>query len=114
MGIVVRRGVGDVLPPIDIEGIGAILAERVLFDANNFAPFDRGVLRFSGRVADNNSIIWDVSYARRLYFGDDFLFRQGAQGGQKVGARWFEVAKSAYGDKWIELAKHLIRENLGR
>ena len=111
MGIVVRHNIDKILDKNKIDGVKELLAERILFDSNNYAPFDTGALRYSGRVSDGK-IIWDVSYAKKLYNGKTMKFKK-AQGGNQVGARWFDVAKANHGKDWVKRAKFLIGQYLG-
>lgn len=83
------------------DGAQDMFSSLVAQDTNEFVPMDSGMLAGSVlRASDfkHGLLVYDMPYARRLYYGDTFNFSQDKH--PKAGARWFETAKSRHLDKW--------------
>lgn len=106
----------------------AVQAER---DSRPYIPSNTGRLRSSGKVY-GNTIVWNLPYAREMYFGHlhvdpdrkiaGFLTKQGwrsFRGQKKIrsarkfhyksgGDQWFTKAKKAKIGSWLQLAQGVI------
>jgi Minor capsid protein len=88
--------------------VGALVAERVLFDMRPFTPFDTGYLADSGSVVDNR-IVYTAPYARFLYYGN---INPLTRGHPLATTLWFEVAKGVHYEKWRQLAAQLLLKDI--
>lgn len=91
------------------------LDNDVLKDSNFYVPNDLGNLEASGILHSklgDGEITWQTPYARRLYYNPEYNFSKdknpNAQG------LWFEAAKSANRDKWVEDAKKYYKHFFDR
>lgn len=106
----------------------AVQAER---DSRPYIPSETGRLRSSGKVY-GNTIVWDLPYAREMYFGHlhvdpdrkiaGFLTKQGWRSFSKKkkvrserkfhyktgGDQWFTKAKRARLASWMKIAQGVI------
>lgn len=80
--------------------------QQVLKDSNFFAPQDTSALINSSLIASRigeGVLIWDVSYARKLYWNPQYNFSKdknpNAQG------LWFEAAKAMFISDWIKIVR---------
>lgn len=85
-----------------------ILDQEVLKSSNVFIPMDTGeLMRSSLRATQFGSgkIIWDTSYARKLYFNPEYKFSTDKN--SQAQGLWFEVAKSRDLNSWIDILEKL-------
>lgn len=85
-----------------------ILDEQVRKDSNFYAPMDTSnLIGSSTRASTTGNIVWDVPYARRLYYNPQYNFSKDrnpyAQG------LWFEVAKSKHLKDWLKIINLAMR-----
>lgn len=105
---------------VDLSGIeGAIeknipqatktLMSIILDDSNFFIPKDTGALERSGRVDyDTLEIVWDIIYARRLYFGEGMQIRRNTN--PAASPQWFEKARAEHEDNWLDIFGQVLTE----
>jgi len=75
------------------------LKNEIAKDTDRFVPFRLGGLRQSVEPsvdADDDKLVYDVPYAKRLYYSRGYRFT-------KPGTtdHWFEQAKAIHKDKWL-------------
>lgn len=90
-----------------------VLDEQVLKDSNYFIPKDTGQLEDSSIIASRigeGEIIWDTSYARKVYYGVTINFHTDMN--PNAQALWFEVAKSRFVTDWVKAAGKEVGDNL--
>lgn len=81
-----------------------MLDQQVMKDSNQYIPFDTGNLAGSvARASTLGRIIWDTPYARRLYYGQNFVFSKDSN--PLARALWFEAAKAQYLKQWLAMIK---------
>jgi len=81
------------------------LANQVLADSNNYAPFLSGDLRTQSAVApDGKSVMWNVPYARRQYYNIGAKFSTPG-----TGPKWDQKAKAIHGGNWESIVKAAMR-----
>lgn len=77
------------------------LANQVLSDSNQYAPFKSGDLRSQSRVStDGRTVQWNAPYARRLYYEQFVNYST-----PNTGPRWVEKAKSIHLRSWERVAR---------
>ncbi|WP_277630397.1 minor capsid protein [Atopococcus tabaci] len=81
-----------------------VLDQQVAKDSNYFIPMDEGTLADSVFLASQfgrGKVIWDVPYARRLYWNPNYNFSRdrnpNAQG------LWLEAAKAMFISDWVKI-----------
>lgn len=82
---------------------------QVLKDSNKYIPKDTGNLEASGirnTQVGNGKVIWDTPYARRLYYNPQYNFSKDTN--PLAGGLWFERAKAAHKDDWVNMIRRLI------
>lgn len=82
------------------------LDNEVIKDSDPFVPMDTGTLRHSaitGTTLGSGEVVYDMIYARRLYYGTDFEFSTDKH--PDAQAQWFEAAKALYKAEWIRTAR---------
>jgi hypothetical protein len=75
------------------------LKNEIVKDSEPLTPWKDGGLRRSPRPSigvPDSKIIYDVPYAKRMYYGEKLHFRTPG-----TGAKWFEKAKSMNLQKWL-------------
>lgn len=80
----------------------------VLRDCGPFVPMKTGNLFKSGDratkpVLGSGVVVWDEVYARNVYYGVDMNFSPAKH--PQAQAYWFEAAKSAHKNEWLDIAK---------
>lgn len=86
------------------------LDNEVLKDSTPYTPMDTGALMRSGIAATNigsGEVIWNVPYAARCYYGTHLHFQTGHH--PQASAQWFEKAKSANKQKWVNGVQTITR-----
>ena len=81
------------------------MGQQIMKDSNYYAPMDTGDLINSALKAsklEEGLIIWDVPYARKLYWNPGLNFSKDKNPNAR--AMWFEAAKSNFISDWIKLA----------
>ena len=69
------------------------ISNDIAEDSRNFMPMNTGKLQSSCHITTENqsaTVSWDAPYAKAVYYGD----------GQ--GRLWFEAAKAAHSNKWLQ------------
>lgn len=77
------------------------LDNRVLTDSNRFIPMQTGALKQSGilgTVIGSGEVAWIAPYAEVNYYRK---FEPSKAANPQASRQWFEVAKAAYQDTWI-------------
>lgn len=115
MGIRIKLDIEGIAPKVRRAKAKAnpILATQVLKDSNFYIPYDRGTLEKSGVLAsrlENNQVVWNVPYARRLYYHPEYNFSKDKN--PHARGLWFEEAKAVHKNEWAKLAKEKMNENL--
>lgn len=90
-----------------------VMTQQVVKDSNFFAPEDTGALMNSALMAsdfDAGKAIWDVPYAKKLYFNPSINFSTDKN--PNAQAFWFETAKSAYLSDWVKMAQSEVNRNV--
>lgn len=90
-----------------------LITEEFIKDANYYAPQDTNMLRLSALTASRPKeglAIWDVAYAKKLFYGDSFNFNKSAN--QHAQSRWADKAAKANKEKYIRLHKKVMKEQL--
>ncbi|MCC5894836.1 MAG: hypothetical protein JJU16_05180 [Alkalibacterium sp.] len=85
-----------------------ILDEQILKDSNRFVPKDTGNLEESGIISSRigeGKIIWDVPYARKLYWNPQYNFSTDRNPNAR--GKWAEEAKAMYLRDWIKLLNRM-------
>lgn len=81
---------------------------EVMKDTEPFVPMNTGTLARSvsrGTIVGSGLIVYDTIYARRLYYGLGYNFKQDKH--PQAQAQWFEGAKASHGEKWVSGVKKL-------
>lgn len=76
---------------------------EVLRDSAPFTPMRTGNLMRSGNtgtVIGSGKVIYNAPYAKRCYYGRHFRFSKDKH--PQACAQWFEPAKAAKLDKWVD------------
>lgn len=89
---------------IDVDLVVDELGERMMMDIEPFVPFDTGALARSGHM-EGHSIVYDAPHAEKMYNSPN---KMRTQAHPLATARWIEVAEEIHGEKWRNLARHLI------
>lgn len=88
-----------------------VLDQQVADDANYYAPEDEGDLKRSvylSMTIGKGYLIWDVTYARKVYHGLHYRFSKDKN--PNAQAKWFEVAKAKSLKKWEKIANNEYRK----
>ena len=81
------------------------LANQVLADSNNYAPFLSGDLRNQSTIGIvGKTITWNVPYARRQYHNIGAKFSTTG-----TGPKWDQKAKAIHGSSWIGIVKAAMK-----
>lgn len=84
------------------------LAAAVLRDSQRYIPFDTGMLKRSGDIISNNSIVrWATRYAEAVYKMSPRRIKVGKNPNAR--AAWFQHAQNVHGKEWQELVAATIR-----
>lgn len=84
------------------------LAAAVLRDSQRYIPFDTGMLKRSGDIISNNSIVrWATRYAEYVYKMDQSSIKTTKNPNARSG--WFGHAQNVHGDTWRKLVAATIR-----
>jgi Minor capsid protein len=89
-----------------------VLDNQVLKDSNYYIPYREGYLERSGvrrTNPGNGKVIWDMPYARRLYYNPQFNFSKTAH--PNAQGLWFEAAKAKKRAAWIRAAKEALKRS---
>lgn len=84
------------------------LDEVVLKDSNFYIPRDTGNLEDAGRIGSQigkGVLIWDVPYAKRLYWNPQYNFSKDSNPNAR--GKWFEEAKAIRLNQWIRLLQRM-------
>ena len=86
------------------------LDNEIVSDCQPYLPFLTGDLQRStmSTVIGEGNIVYDVPYARKLYYGDQFNFNK--QNHPLATAYWFEYAKTANEQKWINGVNKIVED----
>lgn len=82
------------------------LDSQVIVDSTPYVPMNTGALFKSaatGTHLGDGLVVWDSAYARRLYYGLEFNFRDDKH--PKAQAQWFEAAKATCKQTWIRIVR---------
>lgn len=81
------------------------LANQVHADSNIYAPkLSTDLVNQSTIATDGKSIIWNVPYARRQYYGYGFKFSTPG-----TGPKWDSKALAIHGADWLRITKAAMR-----
>ena len=84
------------------------LAAAVLRDSQRYIPFDTGMLKRSGDIIRNNSIVrWATKYAEAVYKMPASWIKTGKN--PHAHNEWFKHAQNMHGDEWRRLVAATIR-----
>lgn len=84
------------------------LAAAVLRDSQRYIPFDTGMLKRSGDIISNNSIVrWATRYAEAVYRMAPNRIKTGKNPNARSG--WFAHAQNVHGEAWRRLVAATIR-----
>jgi hypothetical protein len=108
MVVTVNTDIDSIMDGFDDGLIADLLAERILFDTNEFVPMDSGALMNSGKVK-NGVISWTMPYASIMYYSEN---KMRTAGNVLATSRWFEVSRGVNNDEWVKLAKYLIIQSI--
>lgn len=108
MVITVNTDIDKIMDGFDNELVIKKLADRILFDTNDFVPMDSGDLMYSGKVK-NGVISWTMPYASLMYYSEN---KMRTSGNVLATSRWFEVSRGVNNDEWVKLAKYLITQSM--
>ena len=84
-----------------LDGAQKAMNIQVLKDSNYFCPEDTGTLQMSGKIQNDDTIVWGTKYAKKQYYSDD---NKSKDRNPNASYKWFERAKSNYKKDWIRLA----------
>ena len=102
-----------------------LLDQQVLNDMIPYIPFQQGAMRGATQIIEPGFISTNTPYAHYQYTGELYLAEDGrsyAEKGERkyatgrplhygepgTGDHWFDKAKKAHGDQWIELVKREV------
>lgn len=134
MGVNVHVNIGNIAGKVSKARKFAnyALTQQVLRDSNYYAPVDKGFLRNSSiyfsvdpstdnlkgngqakvTYSKSGTITWDMPYARRLYYGDNFNFSKNVN--EHARSHWFDAAKANLGSEWPGVAQRAVNAYLKR
>ncbi len=84
------------------------LAAAVLRDSQRYIPFDTGMLKRSGDIISNNSIVrWATRYAEAVYRMAPYRIKTRKNPNARSG--WFGHAQNVHGEAWRRLVAATMR-----
>lgn len=87
------------------------LDQQIIKDSNFYAPQDEGNLQNSAiRHSTSGRIVWVTPYAKRLYYNPQYNFSKDRN--PNAGGLWYEQAKSAKKEQWVQLAEDAYKRGL--
>ncbi|MBQ8578330.1 MAG: hypothetical protein IJ449_10275 [Clostridia bacterium] len=90
---------------------GERIASAVLSDSTPYVPYDTGALCGSGHIAKTGdgwyAVIWDVPYARAVYYGDARGVSFHTDAHPLASARWTERARAVCREKWTDEGRRI-------
>lgn len=85
------------------------LTNKIAKYANNYVPFKKGRLKDVMVSMDRTHIYYNAPYARKQYYTNRGLGKQGASAGGKRGKMWITRSWTDCGNKIIEELKGMMR-----
>lgn len=93
-----------------------LLDSQIIEDSSPYVPWRTGQLDESSlrssRIGEGE-IIYDTSYARHMYYGVHYRtgkkFNFNTRSHPLASEQWFEQAKSAYLDKWVNKVAETLK-----
>lgn len=87
------------------------LASAVLRDSQRYIPMDTGMLKRSGDIISNNSIVrWATKYAETVYKMAQARIK--TRRNPHAHSEWFKHAQNMHGAEWKKIVADTIRGKL--